>query len=268
MKNKLKRAAKAAISFILVSSVLLGVSSADTDPLLGATEPASTAADIHAGEGFGVTAVTTEGTLTTREGGAEKGAKEGVSDFKLNLLITLPHIEDEYAADCNAYFAELRRYYTDEYAPMMLEEFRAANAEGGEENECSLTVDYTLTYADSDFYSVLVCAAKTEGSAYSEEYSAYVFSKREMARLTLYEVIPWENENPYSLAVHAAERGIKRVRGTEDDAFGYYDGIDEDWVATYLTDTSFYLGQDGKVVLFLNPAGVSPCTSGICLFPI
>jgi hypothetical protein len=243
---------------------------ADTDPLLSTPEPIPTAEDAHAQAqaegGFGVTAVNESGTEALAE--AEAEADKDKSEYKINYSVTLPRIEDERAAGWNTYFEEMARYYVDEYTAMMLQEFYDYYSPEGEEKECALDVDYTLTYASEGVLSFLLCEARTEGSSYTERYTAIVYSYSEDFPLSFYEVIPWEDENPYSLAVHTVEREIKRVRGTDLDVFGYYEGINEDWIAAYLTDTSFYLDEAGNVILFLNPASVSPCTSGICVFAL
>ena len=195
---------------------------------------------------------------------------EGVGEteeYKLEYSISVPDIKDARADYLNEEFKEDLRYYRDDFAPMFLLDFFDFYAIEGIMDVCSLDVDYIVTYNDGNIMSILFREATTAGDLFSENFTSLTYSFELGYEFALDDVIQTEN-NPYALAVALINTEIEKVRGTDGDIWGYYDYVNEDLIAAYLSETAFYLNGEGQVVLYLNPICISPCTSGICEFPV
>ncbi|MDR1570248.1 MAG: hypothetical protein LBS72_07160 [Oscillospiraceae bacterium] len=182
----------------------------------------------------------------------------------LDYSLRVPNINDPRAAALNDEYAETLRYYQDDFAPMFAEDAASLLENPDASQTLELYFDYDVKYNDGKIISILFVEGTLVGDQYGETYYAETYSFDEGRALTLEDVIS-SGESAYEAAAKEIARQIDEARRS-DDPWGYYENVDENAVAMYLSDTSFYLNADGAVVLILNPAFISPCVSGVCEF--
>jgi len=180
--------------------------------------------------------------------------------------LSVPRISDRRADEINASYIETLRYYKEDYLPMMIEDGAYMRDESGEAPALELACDYKIEYNDGETVSILMREGVLMGDFYSEYYYALTYSFAEGREVTLDDVIDTEY-SAYAVAAEEIARQIDEQR-SRDNPWGFYDDVDANAVAMVLTDTSFYLNENGRVVLILNPAFISVCMSGVCEFPL
>ena len=208
-----------------------------------------------AGDPVPVQALTREGTI-----------QEAGEPFSLSYDLWLPYLLDDRAETFNERYSDWLAYYADDYATMFYEEQHDLWLElGGDITPLEFTVMFEQTYNDGEIISMWICEGILENDRLTELYMGETFSLALGRSLTLGDLLD-ETEPPLVFAVFEIAQQIEEIRRT-DNIWGFYDDVDENVIAMYFSEMDFFLDETGRVVLFLNPAGISDCTSGICTFP-
>lgn len=190
------------------------------------------------------------------------------SDAAVPLVysVSVPKLDDSRARDLNGNYTETQRYYKEDYAPMLAKDSEYISGGVTDVHTLALAYDYQVKYNNGDIVSLLFRESVQVGDLYSEIYSAQTYSLDVGRLLTLHDVIQSE-ESPYQMAAREIARQIEADRQGEN-VWGFYSDVDENMIAMYISDYSFYLNDEGKVVLIVNPSFISDCTSGLCEFPL
>ncbi|HML46076.1 MAG TPA: hypothetical protein PKE04_04925, partial [Clostridia bacterium] len=187
--------------------------------------------------------------------------QEGAA-LTLKYNLRLPKIRDDRAAQINAEYEDLLNYYKDSYVTMLYNEQKEAWTESDVPLEVSL--DFQIHFNDGEILSIVLCDGANIQERLTETYTAETYSLVDGRQLTLSDIIQ-TSEPALSVAAREVARQIEEARKS-DNVWGFYDDVDENIVSMYLSETSFYLREDGAIVLILNPIGISESESGLCEF--
>jgi len=187
--------------------------------------------------------------------------QEGVA-LTLKYNLRLPKLRDDRASQINAGYEDLLSYYEESYVTMLYNEQKEIWTEPEVPVEVSL--DYQIHFNDGEIISIVLCDGVVLQERLTETYTAETYSLNDGRQLTLSDIIQ-TSEPALSVAAREVARQIAEAR-KGDNVWGFYDDVDENIVSMYLSDTSFYLREDGAIVLILNPIGISESQSGLCEF--
>ena len=187
--------------------------------------------------------------------------QEGVA-LTLKYDLRLPKLRDDRAAQINADYSDLLNYYKDSYVTMLYNEQKETWTEPNVPVEVSL--DFQLHFNDGEIVSIVLCDGVVLEERLTETYTAETYSLSDGRQLTLSDIIQ-TSEPALSVAAREVARQIAETR-KGDNVWGFYEDVDENIVSMYLSETSFYLREDGAIVLILNPIGISESQSGLCEF--
>lgn len=186
-------------------------------------------------------------------------------ETKLLVSISLPNIEDANADDVNTRYKDTMTYYLTEYAPMFAEEISSEHeATGGTTAE--LYVDYSVKHNDGDVISLVVREGITQGDTYTEGYMPLNYSLKQKKYLTLGDVIKGGDSPLEKAAKSIAAQIAQEIKN--GNKWGFRENLDENTIAMYISDESFYIASDGSVVMVIHPAYISDSQSGLCEFKV
>lgn len=180
----------------------------------------------------------------------------------LRYDLRLPELRSPQAAAINGAYVELLAYYQSDYITMLYNEQRKDWKEANIPIEVNLDFDVKLN--DGVTISLVICDGTALGDQLTENYTAETYSMVDGRQLTLSDIIQ-THEPVIVAAAREIARQIDEARKT-DNVWNYYADVDADIVSLFLSETSFYLREDGALVLILNPVGISESTSGLCEF--
>lgn len=201
-------------------------------------------------------------------------------DVELNVNVPVVQTPDgkELPAKVNAQIQQLTTSYEEEAKKEMAEYKEAFFETGGTEAEWAdrtmdLYIDYTVKYMDDDTLSLEVTTAKSWVSA-DETRSYYNINLAKDEELSLEDVL---GEDYVSICNKSIVAQINDRLEKDENAsfFGYgkdAEADDEggivDGFETVDANTSFYLNQDGKVVVSFPEYSIAPGYMGIQEFVI
>ncbi|MEG0767425.1 MAG: hypothetical protein RR482_06885 [Clostridia bacterium] len=189
---------------------------------------------------------------------------ENDDNLTLTYELRLPKLRDERADTINQSAADWLTYYKNSYIPMVYAENRAAWSE--KDIPIEITVDYTIKRNDGDIVSILYCVSLSKGDAPEETYFAETYRLSDGKRLMLSDFTQLQ-EPTLSVVTREVKRQIQ-AQPAGEGAWQYQENLDENTLAMYLAEDTFYLAEDGHVVLFVNPSFITNSQAGLCEFPV
>lgn len=187
--------------------------------------------------------------------------QEGAA-LTLTYNLRLPKLRDDRAAQINAGYEDLLNYYQESYVTMLYNEQKETWTEPEVPVEVSL--DFQIHFNDGEIISIVLCDGAVLEERLTETYTAETYSLADGRLLTLSDIIQ-TSEPALSVAAREVARQIDEAR-KGDNVWGFYEDVDANIVSMFLSETSFYLREDGAIVLILNPVGISESQSGLCEF--
>ena len=189
-----------------------------------------------------------------------------------------PHVDDtqEGGGEINAFYEYLLSDTLTNYVPMLQDAYEGEDA--------SITVDYTVTCNNDDFFSVLVKTEKVNPDQSMVYWEGHVFSRkaslgdatftlpRYLGLLETAESDTWLQDRQTGKADELIREMVWEMIEDNDAGIEYRDGFDEEALSrVFFPEEDFFLDENGEPVFFLQPGDVYdevPEGAGPVLFPI
>jgi len=186
------------------------------------------------------------------------------STLRVEYAISLPVVDDARAGSFNQEMISLGDYYMRQYLPMRCQEF--AEKYEGTDTPLSVSITFETAYNENGIVSFLICEAVSQGDQYEDWYAARTFDAATGSALVIDDFFPAAKPALPLLAGEVARQvGVSRAEG---NPWSFYDDVDANVAAMYISEQGFFIRGDGAAVLVLDPRGLGSCESGLCAFPL
>ena len=181
--------------------------------------------------------------------------------------------DEEGGAAISAFYADLADYQESFTIPVEQEALRGQDAR--------ITVDYTVTCNNDEFFSVLIRKEKQIAGQSGSFWEAHVFSRKNpnpgssytlpklLNILSAVENEDWIEQYQNKKANAIVWQLVWDMIRDNEEGIDYYPDYTEEYLAEdFNPEQEYYLDENGDPVFYINPGYAAPESAGLLLFPI